>query len=235
MRLDHYLVASGLAETRSKAQQMISSGSVSVEGSVVKKAAFAIEAQKVEVLEPLRYVSRAALKLAGFLPELPFVCKGLHALDIGASTGGFTQVLLEAGARAVEAVDVGTGQLHALLKTDPRVMNREQTDIRHFDPGRRYALVTSDVSFIALHHILDDIDRLSEQWIVMLFKPQFEVGKEARRDRRGVVIDANAVEQARTRFEAACAQRGWRLVRQAAAAITGKEGNSEICYCYEKG
>lgn len=234
MRLDHYLVEAGLAETRSKAQQLISKGSVTVGGCVVKKAACQIDAQEVEVLEPLHYVSRAAQKLSRFLPGLPFACTGMHALDIGASTGGFTQVLLEAGVRTVDAVDVGTGQLHAMLQADPRVTNHEQTDIRRYEPGHRFELVTSDVSFISLHYILDDIDRLAARWIVLLFKPQFEVGKEVRRDRRGVVMDAEAVERARERFEQACTQRGWHLVRKAAAAITGKEGNSEICYCYEK-
>jgi len=235
VRLDHYLVQAGLAPTRSKAQELVKSGSVTVDGAVVTKPAFAVEAQTVTVTEAMPYVSRAALKLEGFLPRLPFSCEGMKTLDIGASTGGFTQVLLEAGAARVDAVDVGSGQLHPLLSGDARVRNFEQTDIRRFAPGETYDLVTSDVSFISLHHILDDVERLAAHWIVLLFKPQFEVGRTAARDRRGVVTDAAAVEKAMQAFEAACEARGWRRRAKERAVITGKEGNSETCYCFEKG
>jgi len=234
VRLDHYLVEAGLAETRTKAQQLIRSGAVTVGGSVVIKPSFAVSEQEVAVTQPLAYVSRAALKLKGFLPSLPFSCVGLECLDIGASTGGFTQVLLEEGAAHVDALDVGTGQLHTTLRSDERVRNLEQTDIRRFAPGQTYDLVTSDVSFISLLHILDDVDRLAGHWIVLLFKPQFEVGREARRDRRGVVTDAAAVEKAMAVFENACEAKGWLLRAKEEAVIAGKEGNSETCYCYEK-
>jgi len=233
-RLDHYLVEAGLAETRSKAQQLVRSGAVTVDGSVVRKPAFGVAEQHVELIETMPYVSRAALKLKGFLPALPFACEGMTALDIGASTGGFTEVLLEAGAAQVDAVDVGRDQLHPRLGSNPRVRSFEQTDIRRFAPGRTYDLVTSDVSFISLHHILDDVDRLAARWIILLFKPQFEVGREAARDRRGVVTDRKVVVDAMAAFEAACAARGWVLRSKAEAAISGKEGNRETCYCYEK-
>ncbi|WP_345986392.1 TlyA family RNA methyltransferase [Sulfurimonas sp. HSL-1656] len=235
MRLDHYLVEAGLAPTRSKAQQLVKAGSVTVEGSVVTKPAFDVTSQQVAVTEAMPYVSRAALKLKGFLPSLPFDVRGMYALDIGASTGGFTQVLLEAGAAAVDAVDVGRDQLHPEVKADPRVRSFEQTDIRRFAPGRSYDVVTSDVSFISLHHILDDVERLAAHWIVLLFKPQFEVGRDAARDRKGVVTDQAAIAKAMADFEAACAARGWRLCVKEQAAITGKEGNSETCYCFERG
>lgn len=234
MRLDNYLVSDGLAATRSKAQQLIKSGAVTVNGTVVKKAAFTVEGQSVVVTEPMPYVSRAALKLKGFLPAVPFSCLGMSALDIGSSTGGFTQVLLEAGAAAVDAVDVGSGQLHPTLQSDPRVRSFEQTDIRRFFPERTYDLVTSDVSFISLHHILADVDRLSARWIVLLFKPQFEVGRDALRDRRGVVTDTDAIIRACRAFESACEALGWQLRVSADAVISGKEGNLETCYCYEK-
>ena len=234
MRLDQYLVEAGLAETRSKAQQLIKAGAVTVDGNVVQKPSFALAAQQIALTETMPYVSRAALKLKGLLPSVPFSCEGMHALDIGASTGGFTQVLLEAGAAEVDAVDVGTDQLHPLLRNDARVRSFEQTDIRRFMPGRSYDIVTSDVSFISLHHILDDVDRLARRWIILLFKPQFEVGREARRDRRGVVTDQDAVDHAVEAFEAACEGRGWKLHAKAEAVITGKEGNTETCYCYEK-
>lgn len=234
MRLDHYLVDAGFAPTRTKAQQLVKTGAVTVDGTVVTKPAFAVDGQVVEVVEAMPYVSRAALKLKGFLPQLPFACEGMTALDIGASTGGFTQVLLEAGVVSVDAVDVGKEQLHPLLRAHPDVRSFEQTDIRTFMPGKRYDVVTSDVSFISLHHILGDVDRLAARWIVLLFKPQFEVGREAARDRRGVVTDARAVASAMADFETACETLGWVPRAKAAAAISGKEGNREICYCFEK-
>lgn len=234
MRLDRYLVSEKLADTRSKAQQFIKTGMVSVDGEIVLKPSTEIDGQAVRVAEHKQYVSRAAWKLAGFLPKLPFSVGGMQVLDIGASTGGFTQVLLESGAASVDAVDVGSEQLHPLLRDDGRVRSIEQTDVRNFAPGKRYELVTSDVSFIALSHILGDVDRLASRWIVLLFKPQFEVGREAKRDRKGVVTDEKAIFEATQRFETACRTLGWRLVATEAAQISGKEGNVEQCYCFEK-
>ena len=234
MRLDRYLVEYGLAQTRSKAQQLIKARQVLVDGVIVDKNAVDITRESVEVIGELPYVSRAALKLKYFLPLLPFTCKGMHVLDIGSSTGGFTQVLLESGAGHVDAVDVGREQLHVSLKNDERVTSYEQTDIRNFQSDTRYELITSDVSFISLHHILDDIDRLAAQWIILLFKPQFEVGREAKRDKNGVLKDQKAIDKAMMQFEDACHIKGWKLIHKAAATITGKEGNIEYCYCYEK-
>ena len=158
----------------------------------------------------------------------------MDALDIGASTGGFTQVLLEKGAAHVDAVDVGSGQLHPELRADPRVASFENSDIRSFDPGKRYELVVSDVSFISLLKILDDVERLAARWIVLLFKPQYEVGREAKRDRNGVLKDDKAVMKAMLAFEDACMVRGWELVAKEASKLLGKEGNIEYCYCYQK-
>ncbi len=234
MRLDQFLVEQALVPTRSKARELIKAGGVRVDGAVVEKPAYAITGQRVEVTRERQYVSRAALKLKGFLPLLPFSPEGMYALDIGASTGGFCEVLLEAGARGVDAVDVGKDQLHPALKADARVRSFEQTDIRRFASEHRYDLVTSDVSFISLHHILEDVDRLAARWIVLLFKPQFEVGREAKRDKKGVVTDAKAIAKARAAFEEACTAKGWSLIRHSPAGISGKEGNIEECYCFEK-
>ncbi len=228
------MVEQGLAETRSKAQQLIKSKSVLVNDRVVEKNAMEITDQKVSVVGDDPYVSRAALKLKSFLPLLPFTCKDREVLDIGSSTGGFTQILLEEGARQVDAVDVGRDQLHATLRSDPRVRSFERTDIRTFDPQRTYDLVTSDVSFISLEMILGDIDRLASQWIILLYKPQFEVGREVKRDKNGVVTDDKAIGRAMMHFEDACSILGWRLVEKERAHIKGKEGNIEYCYCFEK-
>lgn len=234
MRLDNYLVEAELVASRSKAQQLIKARQVLVDSVVIDKNAFDITDEKVEIIGDLPYVSRAALKLKHFLPQLPFTCKDLSALDIGASTGGFTQILLENAALHVDAIDVGSDQLHESLRSDERVTSYEQTDIRNFHPKQSYELVCSDVSFISLHHILDDVQRLASRWIILLFKPQFEVGREAKRDKKGVLKDAKAIEKAKMHFEDACHIRGWKLVAQAPAVISGKEGNIEYCYCFEK-
>ena len=205
-----------------------------VEGVVVTKSSYKVTDERVEILTRHIYVSRSAWKLKMFLPRLPFTCKGLYALDIGASTGGFTEVLLEEGASGVDAVDVGRGQLHAKLREDARVRSFESTDIRTFSSQKRYDIVASDVSFISLHLLLPSIDTLASRWIVLLFKPQYEVGKDVKRDKHGVLKDAKAVAKAMLRFEDAATVLGWRLVAKEIAYIKGKEGNVEHCYCFEK-
>ena len=234
MRLDHYLVEHGFIDSRNKAQQLIKDKKVTLNDRVITKSAFKVKDEIVKVLGDDLYVSRAALKLKSFLPLLPFTCKDINALDIGSSTGGFTEVLLEEGALHVDAVDVGTNQLHVSLRDDDRVSSYEQTDIREFQSDKSYELVTSDVSFISLSHILDDVERLSSKWIILLFKPQFEVGREAKRDNHGVVKDEKAIGKAMLQFEDTCSIKGWKLIAKEEAHIRGKEGNIEYCYCYKR-
>ena len=235
MRLDQYLAEQCGVQSRNKAQELVKAGKVRVAGSVVTKPSHKVgEGEAVEIEQTEMYVSRAAQKLKGFLPKLPFTPEGMDALDIGASTGGFTQVLLEAGANRVDAVDVGSDQLHPLLRGDARVRSFERTDIREFDPGRCYELVVSDVSFISLLHILDAVDRLASEWIILLFKPQFEVGRDAKRDRNGVLKDDKAVVRAMLAFEDACTVRGWEQIATEESKLAGKEGNVEYCYCFKK-
>lgn len=234
MRLDQYLAAYCGIYSRNKAQELIKSGKVRVNGCVVTKPSQAVDGDPVTIDTDTIYVSRAALKLKGFLPALPFTPDGMEVLDIGASTGGFTQVLLENGAAHVDAVDVGSDQLHPDIRGDARVTSIERTDIREFMSDKRYDLVVSDVSFISLLHILNDVDRLAARWIVLLLKPQFEVGRDVKRDRAGVLQDQAAVDEAITRFEAACLQREWKLIAKEASKLQGKEGNIEYCYCYKK-
>ena len=234
MRLDQYLVEEGFVDSRTKAQTLIKSRKVSVNGKAVTKPAFKITDEKVEIADEMIYVSRGAHKLKGFLPSLPFSVKGLNALDIGASTGGFTQVLLEEGADSVTCVDVGQGQLHQKLQDDKRVISFEKMDIRDFTRQRRFDLVTSDVSFISLHHVLESVDALSKKWIILLFKPQFEVGKDVKRDSNGVVVDEKAIDNAKIRFEEATAALGWKMIHHEPSTLSGKVGNIEECYCFEK-
>ncbi|MEA1918537.1 MAG: TlyA family RNA methyltransferase [Campylobacterota bacterium] len=232
--MDHYLVEQGLVESRNKAQQLIKDKKVVVNDRVITKSAFKIDGEVIQVLGDDLYVSRAALKLKSFLPLLPFTCKDMNALDIGSSTGGFSEVLLEEGVLHVDAVDVGRDQLHSKLRDDARVSSYEQTDIREFKSDKHYDIVTSDVSFISLTHILDDVDRLAAMWIVLLFKPQFEVGREAKRDNHGVVKDDKAIGKAMLQFEDSCSIKGWELITKEEAHIRGKEGNIEYCYCYKR-
>jgi 23S rRNA (cytidine1920-2'-O)/16S rRNA (cytidine1409-2'-O)-methyltransferase len=233
IRLDAALVERGLVESRNKAAEAIREGRVLVEGQLVRKPAFKVDKATAITLEGgPAYVSRAARKLAGYLEEHPLDVAGKRCLDIGSSTGGFTQVLLERGAAGVDAVDVGSDQLHPSLRADPRVRSYERTDIRDFDPGIRYPLIVSDVSFISLRHILPSVAHLAASGaeVILLFKPQFEVGREARRDRRGVVTDPKAIEEAMERFEAETVALGWQLLRKTPSTLAGKEGNVEWVY-----
>jgi 23S rRNA (cytidine1920-2'-O)/16S rRNA (cytidine1409-2'-O)-methyltransferase len=236
MRLDSYLVEKGFVESRTKAQNLIKEHAISVEGKIVDKVSFEVtEEMKVEMADIQIYVSRAAIKLKGFLPYTEWDLKGVSALDIGSSTGGFTQILLEEGVKNVTCVDVGSDQLHPSLRSDERVRVCENTDIREFVSEPPFDIVTCDVAFISLEHILDAIDRLSSRYIIVLFKPQFEVGREVKRDKNGVVKDDKAVGKAMIRFEDMCTLKGWKMVAKEVAHIAGKEGNQEICYGFIKG
>jgi 23S rRNA (cytidine1920-2'-O)/16S rRNA (cytidine1409-2'-O)-methyltransferase len=233
--LDNYLVENEFSESRTKAQSIIKEGLVSVNGKIVKKSSLKIEKDdEVLVQEHKKYVSRSAHKLGLFLQELKLNIDGYVALDIGSSTGGFTQVLLESKVKEVSAVDVGREQLHKSLLNDERVYSYESCDIREFKSDKIFDIVVSDVSFISLLNILDDIDRLASQKIILLFKPQFEVGREAKRDNHGVVLDEKAIMKAMIRFEDACKLKGWKLILKSPSKLTGKEGNLEHCYCFEK-
>ena len=234
-RLDNYLVEKGLCESRNKAQTLIKEGLVSVNSEQIIKTSHKLkESDKVAVKEHKEYVSRAAFKLSSFLDELRLDLKGSVALDIGSSTGGFTQVLLESGVAEVMAVDVGRDQLHTSLKNDSRVHSYEECDIREFKSDKEFDIVVSDVAFISLLHILDAVDRFAKDKIILLFKPQFEVGREAKRDRNGVVTDEKAILQAMIKFEDACSLLGWKLILKSPSKLTGKEGNLEYCYFFEK-
>lgn len=233
-RLDNYLVEQGLAGSRNKAQSLIKEGFVSVNGVQMIKSSFVLkDSDKVAVNEHKEYVSRAAFKLSAFLDELGLDLRDKTALDIGSSTGGFTQVLLESGVAEVTAVDVGREQLHVSLKNDARVHSYEECDIREFKSDKTFDIVVSDVAFISLLYILDDVDRFSNDKIILLFKPQFEVGREAKRDKNGVVTDEKAILNAMIKFEDTCKLKGWKLMRKSPSKLTGKDGNLEYCYFFE--
>lgn len=235
IRLDNYLVKKLSIDSRTKAQALIKKGFVSIDAKVILKSSYQVqEGDKVKMKQHKKYVSRSAFKLEAFLDELDLCVDAMVALDIGASTGGFTQVLLERGVKEVSAVDVGREQLHLSLLNDDRVLSYESCDIREFKSDKIFDIVVSDVAFISLLNILDDIDRLASKKIILLFKPQFEVGREAKRDNHGVVLDEKAILNAMIKFEDACRLKGWNLILKSESKLTGKEGNLEYCYYYEK-
>jgi len=234
LRLDRYLVEKGLAQSRTKAQSYIKEGYVFVDKEVITKSAYDVdEESSVELTVFKDYVSRAAWKLLHFLDEIALDVSDKRALDIGSSTGGFSEVLLERGVKSIACVDVGSDQLHPKIRNDKRVRVYEQTDIRDFEHDA-FDLVVSDVSFISLLHILESVDRLAKEDIILLFKPQFEVGLGVKRDKKGVVKDQKAISKAMTKFEDACMIKEWHLVKKSPSKVTGKDGNLEYCYYYKK-
>jgi 23S rRNA (cytidine1920-2'-O)/16S rRNA (cytidine1409-2'-O)-methyltransferase len=235
MRLDSYIFTHHLAISRNKAKELIKDEKVTVNEKIIKKASFEIgENDIVKVLDDNQYVSRAAYKLSFFLKEEFVNIKDKVCLDIGSSTGGFIQVLLEHGAKEVYGVDVGTNQLHSTLLVDDRVRSYEETDIRDFFVDVNFDIVTCDVSFVGISYIMPSINRLATNDIILLFKPQFEVGKSVKRDRRGVVKDEKAIIQALRNFEVEAIKLGWQLLKRSDSKLRGKEGNIEVFYHFKK-
>ncbi len=233
VRLDLLLTSRGLARSRSNAQDLVRRGLVLVNSVVARKPAEAVSRDAaVALIEPERYVSRGAYKLRAALDAFGFGAGGRQSLDVGASTGGFTQVLLEGGAAHVTAVDVGRGQLHASLLRDPRVTSLEDVDIRALDArqvGAPFDAVVIDVSFISLVKVLPAALALAGPgaWLVALVKPQFEVGR-VQVGRSGVVRDEGAIAAAVERVrDFVAAQLGWRVAGIIPSPIRGQSGNRE--------
>ncbi|WP_200415412.1 TlyA family RNA methyltransferase [Arcobacter sp. FWKO B] len=235
MRLDIYITTNFDIQSRNKAHELIKTNKVKVDGKIITKPSFEVDENAlIEILDNDILVSRAGYKLKYFLTELGIDLSPLKGLDIGSSTGGFAQVLLKNGLSHITCVDVGTNQLHDKVKEYQNLSFFENTDIREFNSNEKYDIVTCDVSFISVHNILKDIDRLSSNHIIVLFKPQFEVGINAKRDKNGVVRDDKAILKSKILFEDACAILGWNLVYQSPSKILGKEGNYEEFYYFKK-
>lgn len=233
-RLDKYLVEEGYFESRNRALEAIKSGSVQVDGKPAKASMKIGSENSVKVADEKFYVSRAARKLESFLSEYPMELAGKRALDIGSSTGGFAQILLENGVASLSCVDVGSEQLHHSLRKDDRISLFEETDIRDFNDETGFEVVTCDVSFISILQIIEDIDRLSTKEIVILYKPQFEVGRDVKRDSKGVVQDVDAINRRKEAFEQKAVELDWSLKHQTCSQVTGKEGNREFLYHFTK-
>lgn len=232
-RLDLALVERGLAPTRARARDAVARGTVTVDGRVETRPAASVAADMVIALDDpaARWVSRAALKLVGALDGFALSPEGCRCLDVGASTGGFTQVLLDRGAAHVTAIDVGHGQLAELVAADPRVRSIEGLNARDLGPEHLDAapdFVVADVSFISLTLALPPALRLAAPGAtgVFLVKPQFEVGRDGL-GKGGIVRDETAALAAVDRIADLLVAEGWRVVGRAEAAIAGGDGNRE--------
>jgi len=237
LRLDAVVVARGLAASRERARALILAGQVRVDGVVVSKAGTPVKPDAAVTLDQRDhpYVGRGGVKLAHALETFGIAVEDRLALDVGASTGGFTDVMLRRGARRVVALDVGHGQLDWKLRTDPRVVVLEKINARTLTPeqlpedARRFDLVTMDVSFISVRQVLPALVPVLAPGadLVVLVKPQFEAGREEV-GKGGLVRDAAV--QARTVEDVTSAANALGLTRVAAveSPITGTEGNREF-------
>ncbi|HUO90343.1 MAG TPA: TlyA family RNA methyltransferase [Rhizomicrobium sp.] len=240
LRADVFLVQSGYAKSRTEAQSAIRSGRMRVNGQVIVKPSYTLDAaDEVEYVKPHPYVSRGALKLVAALDAFDLSPDGLVCLDVGASTGGFTEVLLERGASRVYAIDVGHQQMHPRIRRDERVINCEGVNARDLTrthvPETPYAL-TIDVSFIGLRLALPPALSLAGAgaWLVALVKPQFEVGRYAI-GKGGIVKDAVAREAAVAEVERWINdQAGWTVSGRIDSPIAGGDGNLEYLIAAKK-
>ncbi len=234
-RLDAELVRRELTTSRTEAQHLIGANRVLVNGSVADKSSRQVSPADAVVVSgpPARFVGRGGEKLHGALADFGLDVAGLRALDAGASTGGFTDCLLQRGAREVIAVDVGHGQLHERLRADARVINLERTNIRHITTdaiGGPVDIVVGDLSFISLRLVIPPLVAVCqpEASMVLLVKPQFEAGRSEVSKGRGIITDPAIHERVKAEVadafvEAGCTIRGWTR-----SPITGADGNVEF-------
>jgi 23S rRNA (cytidine1920-2'-O)/16S rRNA (cytidine1409-2'-O)-methyltransferase len=231
-RADRLLVERGLFESRAKAQAAIAAGLVTADGALVRKASDAIAAHAVvQASAEHSWVSRGGVKLAAALDHFGIDPKGRVCLDVGASTGGFTQVLVARGARRVYAVDVGRGQLHPSLRERPEIVSLEETDIRTFTPAllpEPPDLVVADVSFISLKLVLPAALALARKpaHLVALIKPQFEAGRVHLK--KGIVRDAQVHQAVCDDISSFVAGLGWQVQGVIPSPVTGGDGNREF-------
>lgn len=234
-RLDQLLVTLSLFASRSRARDAIQRGTVTVDGKVVTKAgALFTEEAQIGIDDPAQdYVSRAALKLVAALDHFQLDPQGQHCLDVGASTGGFTEVLLQRGAAHVTSIDVGHGQMHPRISADPRVTSMEGLNARNLtadDIGAPISFIVSDVSFISLKLALAPALELAEPGAraVLLVKPQFEAGRDAI-GKGGLLKDPSSAPAVAAELERWFVEdMGWRSLGLIPSPIAGGDGNHEF-------
>lgn len=244
IRLDELLVTRGLAESRAQAKALIMSGRVLHGTTRLEKPGKEVaEDLELAVEQPPRFVSRGGEKLAAALAHFQVPLAGAHVLDVGASTGGFTDCCLQAGAADVVCVDVGRAQLHARLRADPRVTNLEKINARFLNPAElprpAFDLVVMDLSFISLTAVLPAVWPALRPGghLIALVKPQFEAGKVEVDKGRGVIRDAAVQEAALERVRSTVRERlgGAEIMGSIDSPITGADGNREFLLCLRRG
>jgi 23S rRNA (cytidine1920-2'-O)/16S rRNA (cytidine1409-2'-O)-methyltransferase len=234
-RLDQRLAELKLVATRSQAESFVKLGQVKVNGQVAKKPGQMVgDGDKIEITATEQYVSRAGLKLASVAKTLKLDFKDKVVLDVGSSTGGFTEYAIRHGAKKVIAVEVGTNQLHPSLRGNPKIELHEQTDIRDFMTDEGIDLVVADVSFISLREILPPVARLSGKntLMAMMVKPQFEAGQSDLKH-KGVVKNDKMRRQILKDFEDWARQK-FIIIDKADSEVSGAKGNQERFYLLRK-
>ncbi len=234
VRLDKALVQLGLVTTRSQAESYIRLGRVKVAGRLITKPGYFVhDLSLVELDQPEQFVSRAGLKLASIADKLAVDFRGKLVLDVGSSTGGFTDYALSRGARRVICVDVGTDQLHPKLRRDARVELHEKTDIRDFVTDQSIDIILIDVSFISLREVLPHLAGLAtrQTQVVAMVKPQFETGNRLKD--RGVIKNDTERRRILHDFEQ-WVKRYFLLRAKADSAVAGARGNRERFYLLTK-
>ena len=232
MRLDQYIMELGLVESRNRAQELIKEGSVLLNEEICNKPAKEIKkGARVSIVKKRQWVSRGGKKLFYALKSFEIKVEGKTALDVGSSTGGFTQVLLQEGATKIIAVDVGTNQLHASLRNVTRISILENTDIRDVSSKLvdLFDLVVVDVAFISIEKIIKDIEITAKKGgdIILLYKPQFEAGKK-NISKNGLVKKETDIQKMLSKFLNILDNLSLDFIQSKDAYIKGKKGNQEI-------
>jgi 23S rRNA (cytidine1920-2'-O)/16S rRNA (cytidine1409-2'-O)-methyltransferase len=237
MRLD-LRVAQQFNKSRSASADFIKRGLVVVNGSVNVKAAYEVnELDDVVLTLTKTYVSRGGEKLASLLPHCPFSVQGLHALDVGSSTGGFSECLLDHGVQSLVCVDVGKDQLHESLRNHPKITLYEGVSILDFHKqmSQTFDLIVMDVSFTSILHVFDALTQFTHHgsWMILLYKPQFEVGAKFL-NKSGVVKNPRQVKQIQNQIIDSIKSKGYRFILSKDSDIKGKEGNQETFLVFQK-
>ena len=243
IRLDIFLHKNGFTQSRNQSIELIKNGFVCVNGRIILKPSFLVDLQdsqnlaqdsQIKILKNDIFVSRAGEKLESFFKNHSLNLSGLSVIDIGSAKGGFAQVALKYGAKSVVCVDVGSNQLDSHLRQNPKIRFYENCAIADFCTNQTFDFVLCDVSFVSLHHILPDIKRLCADKALLLFKPQFEVGKNVKRNKKGVVVDKNAILETLESFKTTLKANDFKVLCAESCAIKGKKGNEEIFIYIQK-
>jgi 23S rRNA (cytidine1920-2'-O)/16S rRNA (cytidine1409-2'-O)-methyltransferase len=229
-RLDEEMMRRGMVQSRSQAQRLIKLGRIKANKNIVKKPHQATGPDdQIEIINQEKYVSRSGFKLSSVVPKFGLNFKDKVVLDVGSSTGGFTDYSLQNGAKKVVAVDVGSSQLHPSLRSDERIDIHEQTDIRDFKSTEDFNIIVIDVSFISLREVLPSVAKLATKKteIVAMVKPQFEVGDRLKN--KGVIKNDTIRRKILKDFED-WAKKSFVIIDKADSEVSGTKGNTERFY-----